>query len=257
MEAIISKIELKKFLKKYYFLIELKDFQGNVYIVDKPFCNDEVQFRKIVFGIMAACNQFDLLKLGSDTPIYKDVVGYYSNGLDIIENSEDKWFSYNNKEGIYFCDNSSRRVKNLFKQATDRKIPNVSVDKGKIEAIISGSGVFQIFFNTSGIGTFMNTGQIYYGFGYPIYIGDTNNSENVKVASLAFYTFIINIMKFYGVNDLLELSGKVDRYPVVDITVDKKKVTSITNLETGMGILIKNGYEIINVFEKDYKKTLN
>ena len=61
-------------MKKYYFSIELKDFRGYVYIVDKPFCNDEVQFRKMVFGIMAACYQFDLLKLGSDTPIYKDVL---------------------------------------------------------------------------------------------------------------------------------------------------------------------------------------
>lgn len=257
MEAIITKIELKRILKKYYFSIELKDSKGVAYVVDRPFCNDEIQFRKMVFGVMAACNQFDLLKLGSDSPIYKDVKGYYNSGLEIIENEKDEWFSYNKKNGTYFCGESLQELKDLFKVASERNAFEVFVKNGKIESITSGSGVFQIFFNSNAAGTFMNTGQIYYGFGDPIGIGNPNNKENVKIATTAFQSFIINIMKFYGVNDLLELSGNVDRFPLVDITVDKKKVTSITSLETGVGFSIGRGYEIINVKDKVFSKKLN
>lgn len=256
MEAIITKIELKRFLKKYYFLVELKDTKGNVYIVDKPFCNDEIQFRIMVFGLMAACNQFDLLKLGSDSPIYKNVVGYYNGGLEIIENDSNKWFSYNKKTGMYSCFESSEQVKDLFKLAESRNAHEVFVKKGEIDSITSCSGVFQVFFNADGIGTFMNTGQIYYGFGYPIGIGDPDNEESVRKASNTFQSFILRIMEFYEVKDLLELSGNVNKYPLVDITIDRKKVTSVTSLETGMGISIGKGYEIINVLDKDYKKTL-
>lgn len=257
MEAIITKIELKKFLKKYYFSLELSDINGNAYVVDKPFCNDAIQFRKMVFGIMAACNQFDLLKLGSDSPIYKEVIGYYNSGLEIIENDSGKWFSYNMKTGTYFCHDSNQQVKDLFKLAESRNAHDVFVKKGNIESITSGSGVFQIFFNANGIGTFMNTGQIYYGFGYPIGIGDPNNEENVSIATNAFQSFILSVTEFYGVKDLLELSGNVDRYPLVDITVNGKKVTSITSLETGMGFSIGKNYEIINELDKNYKKTLS
>ena len=92
MEAIITKIELKRFFKTYYFALELRDSNGKAYIIDKPFCNDEIQFRRLVFGIMSACNQFDLLRLGSDSPVYKSVKGYYNNGLEILENESDEWF---------------------------------------------------------------------------------------------------------------------------------------------------------------------
>lgn len=257
MEAIITKIKLKKMFKNYYFALELHDELGNVYVVDKPFCNDEIQFRRMVFGIMAACNQFDLLKLGSNNPMYKEVKGYYYNGLEIIENNLDKWFLYNKKNGTYFCSESNKQIKELYDIAAKKNPFDVFVKQGRIESIISGSGVFQVFFNSNGVGTFMNTGQIYYGFGEPIGIGDPNNGESVKIATSAFQSFILSIMEFYGVNDLLELSGNVDRYPLVDIIVDGRKVTSITSLETGMGISIGKEYKIVKVLEHDHKKTLN
>lgn len=256
MEAIITKIKLKKLFKKYYFAIELCDQSGNVYCIDKPFLNDKIQFRKMVFGIMAACNQFDLLRLGSDSPIYKEVKGYYSNGLEIIENSEDRWLLYNKKTNTYFCGDSNHQIKELYANASKRNF-DISINNGRIESITSGSGVFQLFFNSDGVGTFYNTGQIYYGFGYPIGIGDPENEENVKIATDAFQSFILSIMEFYGVTDLLELSGNVNKYPLVDINVSRKKVTSITSLETGMGISIGEKYEIVNTVEMDYKKTLN
>lgn len=249
MEAIIKKIKLKSLLNKYYFSLEIQSIDGKVYHIDKPLLSDPISFRKQVFGIMAACNQFDLLRLGNDNPAYKEVIGYYFNGLQIIENEQKEWFSYDKKRSIYFCEEGSQSVKELFSIAVNRKIPDVFIDKGRIESISSGSGVLQIFFKSNGLGTFMNTGQVYYGFGYPIGIGSTEDKEGIKNASLSFQSFILSIMKFYGVDDLLKLSGRVDKYPIVDITVDKNKIKNITSLETGMGISIGKNYEIINVFD--------
>lgn len=254
MEAIIKGIKLKSILNRYYFSLEIQGVDGNVYHVDKPLLSDPISFRKQVFGIMAVCNQFDLLRLGSDTPVYKEVAGYYSNGLQIIENEQDEWFSYDKKRSVYFCDEASKSVKEVFSMAVSRRLPDVSIDKGRIESIASGSGVLQIFFKSNGLGTFMNTRQVYYGFGYPIGIGSTEDKEGIKSSSLSFQSFILSIMKFYGVTDLLKLSGKVDKYPIVDITFDKNKVINITSLETGMGISIGKSYEIINVFEPEKVK---
>ena len=92
-----------------------------------------------------------------------------TNNIDNnIENNKNEWFSYNKKTSSYFCDQSSQSVKELFSMAVNKKIPDVSVNKGRIESISSGSGVLQIFFKSNGLGTFMNTGQVYYGFGYKV-----------------------------------------------------------------------------------------
>ena len=97
-------------------------------------------------------------------------------------------------------------------------------------------------------------GQVYYGVGYPIGIGSAKDEEKVKVSALLFQSFILNIMKFYGVDDLLKLSWQMDKYPIVDITFDKNKVKYITSLETGIGFSIGKSYEIINVFEPEKVK---
>lgn len=254
MEALVKEIKLKSILNRYYFRLQIQTVDGKVYHVDKPLLSDPINFRKQVFGIMAACNQFDLLRLSSDTPIYKDVIGYYSNGLQIIENEQNKWFSYDKKRSVYFCDESSQSVKELFSMAINRRISDVSIDKGSIESISSSSGVLQIFFKSNGLVTFMNTGQVYYGFGYPIGIGSTEDIEGIRIASLSFQSFILSIMKFYCVDDLLKLSGRVDKYPIVEVTFDKNKVKSITSMETGMGLSIGKKYEIINIFELEKQK---
>lgn len=257
MEAIIKSIKLKRILNRYYFYIEIQDVEGNHYNIDKPLLSDPVSFRKQVFGIMAACNQFDLLKLGSDTPIYKEVTGYYSNGLQVLEDESGKCFIPDKKTTLYCCEDMNQSFKELFNIAVARKLPNVSIDKGRIESIRSASGVWNIFFNSDGLGTFMQTlGQIYYGFGYPINIGSTENKESIKRASLSYQSFILSIMEFYGVDDLLKLAGKVDNYPVVEIAVDKNRIVNITSLETGMGFSIGKNYEIINVFEPEIAKNV-
>lgn len=63
-------------------------------------------------------------------------------------------------------------------------------------------------------------------------------------------------MKFYGVSDILDLGGKKEIFPVVDIVLDKGKVSFIVSLETGMGIFLDDNFEISNCFEKENKKAL-
>ena len=65
---------------------------------------------------------------------------------------------------------------------------------------------------------------------------------------MAFQSFVLSIMYFYGVDDLLHLDGKTDYYSEVEVTVIKGKTTSITSSETGMGLSISKNYKIINVF---------
>lgn len=54
----------------------------------------------------------------------------------------------------------------------------------------------------------------------------------------------------------LTLVEKKEIFPVVDIVLDKGKVSSIVSLETGMGIFLDDNFEIINCFEKENKKAL-
>ena len=48
-----------------------------------------------------------------------------------------------------------------------------------------------------------------------------------------------DLLKFYGVSDILDLGGKKEIFPVVDIVLDKGKVSSIISLETGSGIFFR------------------
>lgn len=54
----------------------------------------------------------------------------------------------------------------------------------------------------------------------------------------------------------MTLVEKKEIFPVVDIVLDKGKVSSIVSLETGMGIFLDDNFEIINCFEKENKKAL-
>ena len=73
---------------------------------------------------------------------------------------------------------------------------------------------------------------------------------------MAFQSFVLSIMDFYGVDDLLCLDGKTDYYPELEITVIKGKIIFITSSETGMRLSISKNYKIINVFEPENVKTL-
>lgn len=61
MKAILTNIELKKILNKDYLHIKLMDEYHQNHTLN-IFYND-TNFRKIIFGLMLACNNFDLMRL--------------------------------------------------------------------------------------------------------------------------------------------------------------------------------------------------
>lgn len=257
MEAVIKKVELKKFINRYYFKITLMDTNGNTYVIDKPFLSDCVNFRKQVFGIMAACGSYDLMKLATDRPVSKKVVGYYMNGLKILENENNEWFSYDLNKSEYTCNKLAKNKLELLETLIKQSNPSMVKEVGNIENIESRSGIFSMLFTGKSASTFYICGQqIYYGFGYPINIGDSENQENTKIAAQIYTSFIVNLMKFYGIEDLLHFGGNTDKLPVVEITLNNKnEIDSITNPNTGLGFSINKKYDIFNVSEIEKEKT--
>lgn len=86
MQAIIQKLELKNFLNRHYLKVELLDDNGVKRNLDNPFLSDDINFRKQVFGILCACDNFDLMRLATNNPKQRKMIGYYQNGLQILEN---------------------------------------------------------------------------------------------------------------------------------------------------------------------------
>ncbi len=260
MEAIVKKIELKKILSKYYLKITMES-EKKEYILSNPLLNDPINFRKQVFGILSACNCYDLMKLGRDNPIPKPAIGYYlqGRGYKIFENEKGEWFTFYEKTGRYSCRKADEATKKLIKMAQQNKISAVSIEKGTIEKIISESGTFQILFKREqGGGSFHLAGQIYYGFGHPIHIGD-NACESEKIDSAQTFTsYIVNLMKFCREEDMLKLGGEVERYPKVEIMLDhSNKIKTITNAVTGLGLGIERNYEIVDFSKNQGKERAN
>ena len=88
MEAIIKKLKLEQINDNYRIKIELLGSDKQNYIIDNTLINDDINFRKQLFGIMCACNCFDLIRLATNNPVIKKVVGYYKSGLQILENKK-------------------------------------------------------------------------------------------------------------------------------------------------------------------------
>lgn len=251
MEAVINKLELKKLINKYYLKIELTDLNGHIHIINKPFLSDPINFRKQVFGIMSACGSYDLMKLATDKPVPKKVIGYYyGNGLQILENENEEWFIYDKKRKEYICNKVNKNKKKAFQTLID----DITFEKGNIQNITSQSGIFQLLFNGNFGTTFYTTNQIYYGFGYPLNIGNEEDIENCKKSAQSFTSFIVSLMKFYGIDDLLKFGGNVEKLPVVQVNMNSNnEIDLITNPITGIGLSITNEYDVINTFE--FKKT--
>lgn len=253
MEAIIKKIELKKFINKYYFKIYLTDINGYNYVIDKPFLSSAINFRKQVFGLMSACGSYDLMTLATNNPVHKRIVGYYMNGLKILENENNEWFSYDLNKSEYTCDKIAKNKVELLESLIKNNISSMTKDEGEISNIESKSGIFSLLFNTESTSTFFLCGQqIYYGFGYPINIGDPNNIEYTKEAAKIYTSFVVSLMNFYGINDLLHFGGNTDKLPVVEINFNNNnEIQTITNPTTGLGFSINKGYNIVNIFDKE------
>lgn len=254
MEAIIKELKLKKFLNKYYFRIELCDIDGCTYVVDKPFLSNPIDFRKQVFGIMSAVGSYDLMKLATDDPNKNKVLvmGPSSRGIEILSNSDNTWLTFDDEKDVYVSlKNEKKKHKRLEKLVKENRT-NISIEEGNIESIESASGCFQLLFMGKSLSKYYITSQIYYGFGKPINIGDEKNVDNTKRSAGWFTSFIVSLMNFYGIDDLLQFGGKKDKLPVVEMSVsDNNEVRTITNPNTGLGLSITDKYNIINVFEAE------
>lgn len=250
MKATIKGMERKKILNRYYFKITLESL-GKEYVVSNPLLSDPINFRKLVFGMLTACDCYDIMRLGREIPIPQKATGYYieGRGYKIFENDKGQWFSFHKNTGKYSCEKADEHTKQLIKKAEEYNVSNVTKTNGTIESIRSASGVFQILFQSEdGLSSFFTTGQVYWGFGAPINLGN-NASESEKVESAkVFTTFITSLMDFYGENDLLKLGGEVEKYPEVEITLNhSNKVKAITNPTTGLGVGIGQNYEILDI----------
>lgn len=256
MKAVIQKLELKKVWDRHYIKIELIDENGVKRNINNPLLSDEINFRKQVFGIMSSCNCYDLMRLTTNNPNCRKMIGYYQNGLQILENKKKEWLKFDKDNGIYICKKPSRKLHKMFDILIEQKMFKGYKEEGIIETIASQSGTFQLLFTCQTTSTWLITGQIYYGFGYPINIGTNINPSDEKESAKMFTSFIISLMKLYGINDLLKFGGKIDNLPVVEIELNNdNEITSITNPTTGMGLAIGTGYEIVNISKlKEYKR---
>ena len=248
MEAVIKKIKLKKLINRYYFRIELVDENGCTHILDKPLLCDYINFRRQVFGIMSACGSYDLMKLATTNPIKKRVKGYYINDLQILENENKEWLRYDKGKGKYICD-IDKKGRKIIDLLIAQNMSNIDVMDGKIENIVSRSGVFSMLFTSKSASTFYMTShtQIFWGFGSPINIGNPEDIVGATESAKVFTSFIVSLMNFYNTDDLLNIGGNIENYPVVEITINNNnEISSITNPSTGMGFSIDKGYEFVN-----------
>lgn len=260
MKAIVKKMELNKIMNRYYLKITMES-QKKEYIVSNPLNSNPINFRKQVFGMLSACNCYDLMRLARKNPIPQEATGYYfeGRGYKILENKDGKWFSFNEKTGVYLCQNADEYTKNLIRMAQKHNISGIAVNEGTIESIMSRSGVFSILFQSKNDEvSFFTTGQVYWGFGSPINIGN-NANESEKIASAKMFTsFIVSLLEFCGKDDLLKLGGDIETYPEVEITLNhSNKVNSIRNANTGLGFCIGKNYEFLDSLESRDDELLN
>ena len=247
MEAYISKIEFIRTNKdNCYWNLLLVDVNNNyIGAYCKPYISDEINFRKQTFGILSACNCYDLLKLSSDNPIPLPI--YFKEktygGVEELINQSDKLLRF--REGIYEIE----RTWNIFNKRKEIK----KYESGEIRTISSESGCFSTWIKHAYYSTFYVTGQVYYGFGFPITIGLDATVDDIKYSSKLFTSFIESILKLYDTNDLLDLSRNKTKFPKININIDDLgNITSIYNQETGITLTEQNAsYQITKEIIKE------
>ena len=248
METLIRSIELKKLDNgNCYWELTLIDEQGNfIGKFGNQNINDAINFRKQTFGILSACNCFDLVRLGSSNPKYLPILIKEKKfgGVEYISSIGGKNFKLGEN-----CQYEITKSWNIFNKNKEMKKYTI----GQIERIVSQSGVFTIWLRTENYMTFFNTGQIYYGFGYPLPASSENLDENyINQSALIFKTFIEGILEIYGTKDLLKLSeNKEIEYPKISVNVDEKgNILSIGSLTSDYELTENNSSYSISQKEK-------
>lgn len=256
MEAYISKMEFIRTNKDncYWRLTFVDDNNNYIGTYSKPNISDEINFRKQTFGILSACNCYDLLKLGSDNPIPLSIFFKEKpyGGVESLINQSGRLLSF--RKGNY----ETEKAWNMFNKKKEQK----NYEQGEIRSISSESGCFSTWIKHPYYSTFYVTDQVYYGFGFPITIGMDATIDDIKRSSKLFTSFLESILKLYDTNDLLDLSRNKNKFPKVNIDIDVLgNITSIYNQETDMTLIEQNSsYQIIKENRKkqensSFKKT--
>lgn len=232
------------------------DSKGKIHVIDDSSYGNPIEFRKMIFGLMSAIGNYDLMTLATDNPIEKNVKGYYIGGLKIIENENNEWFSFNPDKNTYTCEKADDDKKEILKLLMETRKYDISIEDGTIEKVASESGVFSLRFKGKVWVTHFLCNQIYYGFGYPLGINSDYNEEDKKRAAKNFVQFIVSLMRFYKINDLLDFGVNKEKDLVVEITLENNKIKTITNTETGLGLKLGKSIEIINIHELDNVRKL-
>lgn len=255
MKALITNIRYKKLDKRHsYWIITINDVNGNlIEELNLSHLSNAQNFRVQTYGILAAINCFDLLRLFTNEPdtlpIYVD--GSVTSRLDYLKNLKGHVLKYSDDKYIV--------EKGLFKS---RKKSEHEIE-GNISSITSMSGTFGIQIDTEYFSTYFSTGQIYYGFGYPL-TSSYQSNENAKTLSCdMFKSFIESILSFYNTNDLIDL-GRTQKieYPIVEVEFDDNgHINAIGSVVTNFYLVEgPNSYSIINKTEDlvmdEKKKTL-
>jgi len=251
MDAFISSMEfIKENENDCYWKVTLVD-ENNNYIgtFGDSKITDPVNFRKQTFGILSACNCFDLLKLSSSNPQKLPV--YYMerkfNGINSIVNKNGQSLKLGH-HGMY----EINKAWNFFNKNKEIK----QYEIGEIESIESRSGVFVVSVCSGcSVNSFM-TGSVYWGFGYPL-TQENMNEDYIRDASKLYLSFIEGILKLYNTNDLMKLNGnEVSEYPMVIVKTDEKgNITSIGNKDTGFELMTDGiSYIIINKNKEQEKE---
>ena len=259
MQAIVKSIEVKKVLNRYYLKIVMES-QNKQFVLDNPLINDPINFRRELFGILTACNCYDLMRLAREVPVPKEATGYYTEraGYEILENKSGNWLAFNRKTERYTCEKADENLKKFIQMAQDYHVSAVDVNEGTIESIQSRSSVFSIMFQGKIGVSFFTTKQIYWGFGHPINIGNSNDKKGTLKSANMFTSFIVSLMKFFEKDNLLEIGGDIKKYPEVEITLDhSNRVSVIKNAVTGKGFCIGRNYEMIDPMKGQEQEKAN
>lgn len=237
MEYYIKNVRFKN-VNKYeaYYLVTLVDEKGNVVgtFGNKKF-STACEFRKATFGIMAAVDCFDLTRLGSDDP----------NKLNVCYEQDKfgKVLKIFNDKGISLSKN------NDFMYVTKRNIFARKECYETIENIISSSGTFSMLLTEKPFYVFYVTGNVYYGFGYPLFTTSEVKSNDINEASLQYLSYIRSILRLYSTKDLMMISRVKDIVArKVDVVFNHKDdIVGIGNKEKDIYLINgENTFTLLN-----------
>ena len=252
MEGYIKSIKYRK-LNKYegYFLVTIINEKGvKIGTFGSKEFTSPVEFRKETFGIMAALDTFDLLKIGSRTPNKLKVY--------IKDDNYERIYRITNQNGMTFTKDQNNLyivkrniIKNLFNKENQSNIET-------IESIKSISDTFTMLLTDGPCFRFYVTGDVYYGFGYPLLERSSIETKYVITSSLQYLTYMRSILKLYGTNDLMNLSltDEVEYKKITYLTDESGRIIGIGNKNKNIYLISsQNTYELLNE-EKLYEKKL-